>query len=117
MSTLPKHLLTAEEFAALPLEGLRSELIEGELRTMPPTSGSHGRITMRLSALVAHYAIDASTGRNVRGGDRLSDRQEPRYCARSRLCLHPARPRTITRFRFSLGSCNPRSAYRSRLFW
>ncbi len=62
MSTLPKHLLTAEEFAALPLEGLRSELIEGELRTMPPTSGSHGRITMRLSALVAHYAMTHQLG-------------------------------------------------------
>lgn len=37
MSTKATHLLTAEEFAALPLAGLRSELIEGKLHTMPPT--------------------------------------------------------------------------------
>lgn len=55
MSTLPKHLLTAEEFAALPLEGLRSELIKGELHTMPPTTGGHGRITMRLSGSLFAY--------------------------------------------------------------
>lgn len=68
MSTLPKHLLTAEEFAALPLEGLRSELIEGELHTMPPTSGSHGRITMRLSALVAYYALTHQLGETYAAG-------------------------------------------------
>ena len=31
MSIKPQRLLTAEEFAALPLTGLRSELIAGEL--------------------------------------------------------------------------------------
>jgi Uma2 family endonuclease len=55
MSTLPKHLLTAEEFAALPLGDMRSELIEGELHTMPPTTGGHGRITMRLSGALFAY--------------------------------------------------------------
>jgi Uma2 family endonuclease len=55
MSTLPTHLLTAEEFAALPLGDMRSELIEGVLYTMPPTTGGHGRITMRLSGSLFAY--------------------------------------------------------------
>ena len=62
MSTLPKHLLTAEEFAALPLEGLRSELIEGEIHTMPPTFEDHGKITMRLSVLLGYYVLTQRLG-------------------------------------------------------
>lgn len=52
MSTHPQTQITAEEFAALPLGEMRSELIEGVLHTMPPTTGGHGRITMRLSGLL-----------------------------------------------------------------
>lgn len=55
MSTLPTHLLNAEEFAALPLGELRSELIAGVLHTMPPTAGGHGRIAMRLSGRLFGY--------------------------------------------------------------
>lgn len=62
MSTLPKHLLTAEEFAALPLEGLRSELIEGELHTMPPAFEDHGTITLRLTVLLGHYVLTHRLG-------------------------------------------------------
>jgi Uma2 family endonuclease len=63
MSTLPKHKLTAEEFAALPLDGLRSELIEGELHTMPPTFDDHGEITMRLSLILGRHLVDQRLGR------------------------------------------------------
>jgi Uma2 family endonuclease len=62
MSTLPKDKLTAEEFAALPLEGLRSELIEGEIHTMPPTFEDHGKITMRLSVLLGYYVLTQRLG-------------------------------------------------------
>jgi hypothetical protein len=40
-------LLTAEEFAALPHEGLRLELIKGELVGGPPAHGNHGAPAMR----------------------------------------------------------------------
>jgi len=63
MSTLPKHKLTAEEFAALPLEGLRSELIEGEIYTMPPTFEDHGEITMRLSVILGRHIMDQRLGK------------------------------------------------------
>lgn len=63
MSIARKHLLTAEEFAALPLAGLRSELIEGELRTMPPTFEDHGEVTMRLSVILGQYVLAQRLGK------------------------------------------------------
>ncbi len=62
-SIMPKHLLTAEQFAALPLAGLRSELIQGELRTLPPTFEDHGEITMRLSVILGQYVLAQRLGK------------------------------------------------------
>jgi Uma2 family endonuclease len=50
-------LLTAEEFAALPHEGLRLELIKGELIAMPPTHSNHDVPAMRLSGLLTPYIL------------------------------------------------------------
>ena len=61
MSTV--RLLTAEQFAALPLTGLRSELIEGELHTMPPTFEDHGEITMRLSVILGQHVLGQRLGK------------------------------------------------------
>jgi len=63
MSARATHLLTAEQFAALPLAGLRSELIEGELHTMPPTFEDHGEITMRLSVILGQYVLGQRLGK------------------------------------------------------
>jgi Uma2 family endonuclease len=49
------HLLTAEEFAALPREGLRLELVRGELKAMPPAFSDHGAIAMRLGLELGYY--------------------------------------------------------------
>jgi Uma2 family endonuclease len=48
-------LLTAEEFAALPHEGLRLELIEGELRAMAPSYADHGDVVGALHAELGVY--------------------------------------------------------------
>ena len=63
MSAKATHLLTAEQFAALPLAGLRSELIEGELHTIPPTFEDHGEITMRLSVILGQYVLGQQLGK------------------------------------------------------
>jgi Uma2 family endonuclease len=55
-------LLTAEEFAALPSEGLRLELVRGELIAMPPAHGNRGKSAMRLSGLIAHYVVTHQLG-------------------------------------------------------
>jgi Uma2 family endonuclease len=63
MSTLPKHLLTAEEFAALPLGDMRSELIEGVLHAMPPTFEDHSESTALLTILLGHYVVTHRLGK------------------------------------------------------
>ncbi|MBF6589694.1 MAG: Uma2 family endonuclease [Ktedonobacterales bacterium] len=56
------HPLTAEEFAALPREGLRLELVRGELRAMPPAFSDHGSAAMRLGSLLGHYILAHELG-------------------------------------------------------
>jgi Uma2 family endonuclease len=57
------HPLTAEEFAALPREGLRLELVRGELRAMPPAFSDHGYTAMQLGTLLGHYILANGLGR------------------------------------------------------
>jgi Uma2 family endonuclease len=53
--TTQQGLLTAEEFAALPHEGLRLELIEGELHAMAPSYADHGDIVGALHVELGIY--------------------------------------------------------------
>lgn len=39
-------LMTAEELLAMPDDGVRHELVQGELRSMSPAGAKHGRIVM-----------------------------------------------------------------------
>lgn len=43
--------MTAEELLSLPDDGLRHELIYGQLHTMAPAGDEHGWVGMRLSSL------------------------------------------------------------------
>ncbi|MFI5276584.1 MAG: Uma2 family endonuclease [Ktedonobacterales bacterium] len=62
MSIAPQRLLTAEEFAALPLGEMRSELIEGVLHTMPPTFEDHSEFTARLTIILGHFVLTHDLG-------------------------------------------------------
>jgi Uma2 family endonuclease len=48
--TIAHHVVTAAELMAMPDDGYRYELVEGELRRMSPASHQHGRIILNLSA-------------------------------------------------------------------
>ncbi len=63
MPAVPKHLLTAEEFAALPRDGLRLELIRGEIVAMPPAFDDHGEVALRLAVLLGQYVLANNLGR------------------------------------------------------
>ncbi|HEX6818563.1 MAG TPA: Uma2 family endonuclease [Ktedonobacterales bacterium] len=63
MSAVKKHLFTADEFAALPSEGLRLELIRGEIVAMAPTFEDHGVAALRLSILLGQYVLASNLGR------------------------------------------------------
>ena len=63
MSAVKKHLLTADEFAALPRNGLRLELIRGEIVAMAPAFDDHGETAMSLSILLGQYVRTNKLGR------------------------------------------------------
>lgn len=53
---------SADDLFALPKDGSRYELVKGELRTMPPSGGDHGRYAMRVSLPLGNHVVDASLG-------------------------------------------------------
>jgi Uma2 family endonuclease len=47
--------MTAEELFELPDDGMRHELVEGELRTMAPAGFDHGRLALRIGARILDH--------------------------------------------------------------
>jgi Uma2 family endonuclease len=54
--------MTAEELLDLPDDGMRHELVEGELRTMPPAGFEHGKVAVRVAARLLEYAEEHGAG-------------------------------------------------------
>ena len=52
--TVERGLMTADDLLRLPDDGMRHELVRGELRTMPPAGWGHSRL-----ALGAAFSLDA----------------------------------------------------------
>jgi Uma2 family endonuclease len=67
MATTEK-LLTAEEFEALPDDGKRYELIDGELREMAPLTMWHGEVEVNLATLLGRHVCACGLGRMAIGG-------------------------------------------------
>ncbi len=53
--TTAKKLLTAADLLAMPDDGKRYELVQGELIEMPPPSIMHGIVTGRLGYRITHF--------------------------------------------------------------
>lgn len=53
--TTTQKLMTEDDLLHMPGDGYRYELIEGELRQMPPTGYEHGRCTSHLSRILATH--------------------------------------------------------------
>lgn len=54
--------MTADELLAMPDDGIRRELVAGELREMSPAGGDHGEIGMRLSWRLAQHVESQGLG-------------------------------------------------------
>ena len=54
--------MTADELSAMPDDGKRYELIEGELRMMSPAGGRHGRIAQKLLRRLGNYVEQHGLG-------------------------------------------------------
>ncbi|MEW6756014.1 MAG: Uma2 family endonuclease [Candidatus Latescibacterota bacterium] len=72
--TATTQRMTADELLGLPDDGLRRELVRGELRTMAPAGNTHGRISMRFAWRLAHHVElhDLGTVLAAETGFRLS---------------------------------------------
>ena len=57
-----KTLLTVEQFEQLPDDGMRHELDEGELITMPSPFGQHGQIQLRVGFILMSFVHPRSLG-------------------------------------------------------
>ena len=57
------QLMTADELLALPRGQFRYELINGELKTMPPTGEEHGSVTMDIAGPLHRYVKKHNLGR------------------------------------------------------
>lgn len=60
--TATRTFVTEDELLRMPDDGWRYELIEGELRRMPPAGYDHGRCTTNLSALLANHVRQHQLG-------------------------------------------------------
>ena len=60
--TVNQRLMTAEDLLRLPYDGMRHELIRGELRTMPPGGWGHGKHTSRIDWSLGPYVAEHGLG-------------------------------------------------------
>jgi len=54
--------MTAEELFDLPDDGMRHELVEGELLTMTPAGAEHGRVALRVGARILAHVEEQGLG-------------------------------------------------------
>lgn len=54
--------VTAEELLKMPDEGLRSELVRGEVRRMAPAGNVHGRIAINVTIPLGQHVRDNDLG-------------------------------------------------------
>jgi Uma2 family endonuclease len=74
--------MTADELLAMPDDGIRRELVAGELREMTPAGGEHGEVGMRLSWRLAQHVESQGLGATFTSdtGFRLARKPETVRC-------------------------------------
>ena len=59
---LEKKLFTAEDLLRMPDDGMRHELVRGELRTMPPAGEEHGIVAGHICILLGQHVLPRGLG-------------------------------------------------------
>ena len=60
-------LMTAEALLRLPEDGMRHELVRGELRTMPPAGSEHCGVTAIFVISLGHHVLTRQLGEVLTG--------------------------------------------------
>ncbi len=60
--TIAQKPVTAEELLKMPDDGLRTELVQGEVRRMAPAGNVHGRIAAKVAARLFQHVEDNRLG-------------------------------------------------------
>ena len=60
--TIAQKPVTAEELLMMPDDGLRSELVRGEVRRMAPAGNVHGRLAVNVAAPLHQYVRENNLG-------------------------------------------------------
>ena len=58
-----EHLVTADQLFSMSYEGVRRELVRGEVREMPAAGGEHGAITSNIHAPLHNFVREKKLGR------------------------------------------------------
>ncbi len=74
---IQSKLMTAEELWRLPDDGMRHELVRGELRTMPPGGFEHGEYTSDLDTSLKQHVRANRLGRVVTGDPGFKLTEDP----------------------------------------
>ena len=61
--TTSRKLMTADDLLAMPHDGMRHELVRGELTTMPPASDDHGFVGAEVGWRISVFAHQNELGR------------------------------------------------------
>jgi len=61
MRTTPT-LTTADELCAIPDDGFRYELVNGQLRRMPPSGSEHGVVSFKIALVIGQFVIAHDLG-------------------------------------------------------
>jgi Uma2 family endonuclease len=75
--TTETRLMTADELLQLPDDGMRHELVRGELRTMPPTGSDHGEHTSVFDGSIGSFVRANRLGRVLTGEPGFVLRSDP----------------------------------------
>src|SRR5947207_3323187 len=75
--TTAKKLMTAEEFAQLPNDGRRLELVNGEVVELTPNNFGHGEVELSFGAELRAYVNPRSLGRVSAGDAGFRIRRDP----------------------------------------
>ena len=88
---IAEALLTSEEFAALPRQDARTELVRGGIVAMSPTNFRHGQVSSELIILLGGYVKQHRLGRVIGTDSGFVTARNPD----SRPMSTPEAPRTI----------------------